>query len=176
MNFLAKYFARSWGLEILPDQSTETILKNVRDAKSRPGKKEMLTQSAVKSIGEAVQNNLKGSENIGKRIMELLEQVIQKESPRMEKNQVLQNGENNNNVSSSDPIVYFNVEGEIIPILKSTIIRVVPKSQLAARVSGQTSLGDVDEEGNLIVDCDKAWLPYKFIIPHERKTVLWRSL
>jgi hypothetical protein len=36
-----------------------------------------------------------------------------------------------------DPIVYFNVEGEIIPILRSTILRVIPDSQLAVRVSGR---------------------------------------
>jgi hypothetical protein len=56
-----------------------------------------------------------------------------------------------------DPIVYFNVEGEIFPILRSTILRVIPDSQLAVRVSGrwkeQAEKGDIDEEGNLIVDC-----------------------
>jgi hypothetical protein len=58
-----------------------------------------------------------------------------------------------------DPIVYFNVEGEIFTILRSTILRVIPKSQLAVRVSGrwteQPSKGDIDKEGNLIVDCHK---------------------
>jgi hypothetical protein len=58
-----------------------------------------------------------------------------------------------------DPIVYFNVEGEIFPILRSTILRVIPKSQLAVRVSGrweeQVEKGEIDEEGNLIVDCHK---------------------
>jgi hypothetical protein len=58
-----------------------------------------------------------------------------------------------------DPIVYFNVEGEIFTILRSTILRVIPKSQLAVRVSGrweeQTEKGEIDEEGNLIVNCHK---------------------
>jgi vacuolar-type H+-ATPase subunit I/STV1 len=60
---------------------------------------------------------------------------------------------------SLDPIVYFNVEGEIFTILRSTILRVIPKSQLAVRVSGrweeQASKGDIDEEGNLVVNCHK---------------------
>jgi hypothetical protein len=58
-----------------------------------------------------------------------------------------------------DPIVYFNVEGEIFTILRSTILRVIPKSQLAVRVSGrwteQPSKGDIDKDGNLIVKCHK---------------------
>jgi hypothetical protein len=60
---------------------------------------------------------------------------------------------------SLDPIVYFNVEGEIFTILRSTILKVIPKSQLAVRVSGrweeQPSKGDIDEERNLIVNCHK---------------------
>jgi hypothetical protein len=64
-----------------------------------------------------------------------------------------------NGQSPLDPIVYFNVEGEIFTILRSTILRVIPKSQLAVRVSGrweeQASKGDIDEEGNLIVNCHK---------------------
>jgi myosin heavy subunit len=60
---------------------------------------------------------------------------------------------------SLSPIVYFNVEGEIFTILRSTILRVIPDSQLAVRVSGrweeQVEKGDIDEEGNLIVHCHK---------------------
>jgi hypothetical protein len=57
----------------------------------------------------------------------------------------------------TDPIVYFNVEGEVIPILRSTIQRVIPDSQLAVRVSGrwEDQEKDRDEDGNLIVDCHK---------------------
>jgi DNA-binding transcriptional regulator GbsR (MarR family) len=66
---------------------------------------------------------------------------------------------NNSQNSLLDPIVYFNVEGEIFTILRSTILRAIPKSQLAVRVSGrweeQPSKGDIDEEGNLIVNCHK---------------------
>jgi hypothetical protein len=58
-----------------------------------------------------------------------------------------------------DPIVYFNVDREIFPILRSTILRVIPDSQLAVRVSGrweeQAKKGDIDEEGNLLVNCHK---------------------
>jgi hypothetical protein len=55
-----------------------------------------------------------------------------------------------------DPIVYFNVEGEIIPILRSTILRVIPDSQLAVRVSGRWEGNQKDrDEGNLIVNCHK---------------------
>jgi hypothetical protein len=61
--------------------------------------------------------------------------------------------------NSLDPIVYFNVEGEIFTIRRSTILRVIPKSQLAVRVSGrweeQPSKRDIDEDGNLIVNCHK---------------------
>jgi hypothetical protein len=55
------------------------------------------------------------------------------------------------NVQMLEPIVYFNVEGEIIPILRSTILRVIPESQLAIRVSGRwvEQPGDLDEEGAL---------------------------
>jgi hypothetical protein len=67
--------------------------------------------------------------------------------------------ENNSRNSLLDPIVYFNVKGEIFTILRSTILRVIPNSQLAVRVSGrwteQPSKGDIDEEGNLIVNCHK---------------------
>jgi hypothetical protein len=67
--------------------------------------------------------------------------------------------EHNSQNSLLDPIVYFSVEGEILTILRSTILRVIPNSQLAVRVSGrwteQPSKGDIDEEGNLIVNCHK---------------------
>jgi hypothetical protein len=67
--------------------------------------------------------------------------------------------EDDNVQNSLDPIVYFIVEGEIFTILRSTILRVIPNSQLAVRVSGrweeQPSKGDIDEEGNLIVNCHK---------------------
>jgi hypothetical protein len=58
---------------------------------------------------------------------------------------------------ASTPLVYFNVEGEIVPILRSTILRVIPQSQLAVRVSGrwQDQPSDIDEHGNLIVRCPK---------------------
>jgi hypothetical protein len=60
---------------------------------------------------------------------------------------------------SLDPIVYFNVEGEIFTILRWTILNLIPGSQLAVRVSGrweeQPEKGDIDEEGNLLVNCHK---------------------
>jgi hypothetical protein len=62
-------------------------------------------------------------------------------------------------LSSSFNLAYFNVEGEIFNILRSTILRVIPNSQLALRVCGrwkeQAENGDIDEEGNLIVNCHK---------------------
>jgi hypothetical protein len=58
-----------------------------------------------------------------------------------------------------DSIVYFSVKGEIFTILRATVLRVIPKSQLAVRVPGrleeQAEKGDIDEEGNLIVNCHK---------------------
>jgi hypothetical protein len=56
-----------------------------------------------------------------------------------------------------DPIVYFNVEGEVIPILRSTILNSIPESQLAVRVSGrwEEQPGDLDDEGNLKISCHK---------------------
>jgi hypothetical protein len=65
------------------------------------------------------------------------------------------------NLSAEDmvpsPLVYFNVEGKIVPILRSTILRVIPQSQLAIRVSGrwEDQTSDIDEHGNLIVRCPK---------------------
>jgi hypothetical protein len=67
----------------------------------------------------------------------------------------------NNDLSTEDmvpsPLVYFNVEDEIVPILRSTILRVIPQSQLAIRVSGRWTdqLSDIDEDGNLIVRSPK---------------------
>jgi hypothetical protein len=56
-----------------------------------------------------------------------------------------------------NPLVCFNVEGEVVPILRSTILRVIPHSQLAIRVSGrwEDQPSDIDEHGNLIVRCPK---------------------
>jgi hypothetical protein len=49
------------------------------------------------------------------------------------------------------------VEGEIFPILRSTILRVIPDSQLAVRVFGrwEDTEKDRDEDGNLLVSCHK---------------------
>jgi hypothetical protein len=48
-----------------------------------------------------------------------------------------------------DPIVYFNVEGEVISILRSTILKVIPD-----RVWEEIEK-DLDEEGNVIINCHK---------------------
>jgi hypothetical protein len=59
--------------------------------------------------------------------------------------------------NSLNPIVYFNAEGEIFSILRSTILRVIPNSQLAVRVCGRwvEQHNTVDPAGNLLVSVDK---------------------
>jgi hypothetical protein len=54
-----------------------------------------------------------------------------------------------------DPIVYLNVEGERICLLKSTFQAIIPNSQLTIRVaSGRWDEPDenLDEDGNIIID------------------------
>jgi hypothetical protein len=48
------------------------------------------------------------------------------------------------------PIVSFNIDGKILSILRSTILRVIPDSQIAIKVSGRWigQSGEVDDEGN----------------------------
>jgi hypothetical protein len=62
-----------------------------------------------------------------------------------------------NRVIASNPSPLFLFQVQVF--IRSTILRVIPKSQLAVRVSGrweeQPSKGDIDEEGNLIVNCHK---------------------
>jgi hypothetical protein len=57
----------------------------------------------------------------------------------------------------SDPIAYFNCEGEKVCILKSTIQKYIPESQLAIRLSGEwvEQDQDLDEDGCMDVDFSK---------------------
>jgi hypothetical protein len=62
------------------------------------------------------------------------------------------------NRSTPFPIISFNVEGEIISVLRSTLLRVVPESLLTIKISGRWIIqkNEMDEHGNLIVDhCSK---------------------
>jgi hypothetical protein len=60
---------------------------------------------------------------------------------------------------TSSPIVSFPVETQVISILRSTLMRVIPDSQLAIKISGRWTMSEeeIDEEGNFIIsDCPKA--------------------
>jgi hypothetical protein len=63
-------------------------------------------------------------------------------------------------IDSSAPssIISFNVEGHQLPILRSTILRLIPDSLLGIKVSGRWTIqpNEMDEQGNLIVNnCSK---------------------
>jgi hypothetical protein len=93
---------------------------------------------------------------------EILAEVTQKRKIKMKYEQNVNRNETDNeddlpDPSTLSPIISFNVEGDIFPILRSTILRVVPKSHLAVRVSGrwENNEKDRDEEGNLYVNSHK---------------------
>jgi hypothetical protein len=69
------------------------------------------------------------------------------------------------NENDTNPIIYFNLDDEIFPILRSTIAQFIPESQLAIRISGRWKEKEqsehVDTEGNLIISTD-AVHPYAF--------------
>jgi hypothetical protein len=55
---------------------------------------------------------------------------------------------------SLNPIIYFNSDCEVLPILRSTITRNIPNSQLDIRISGrwnEQDQTDIDKDGNLII-------------------------
>jgi hypothetical protein len=120
MDFMANYFAQTWGVPVTENQKPENILHQVTEHKK---------------MVDLEKDNSKDKQKKRKRDDEnpLSEDFI------------------------PNPLVYFNVEGEIVPILRSTILRVIPQSQLAIRVSGrwQDQQSDVDEDANLIVRCPK---------------------
>jgi hypothetical protein len=60
--------------------------------------------------------------------------------------------------TSPAPIIYFSVEGEIISILRSTLLKLIPESPLAIKVSGRWTMqsDETDENGHLIIrNCSK---------------------
>jgi hypothetical protein len=62
------------------------------------------------------------------------------------------------NPTSPTPIIYFSVEGEIISILRSTLLKLIPNSPLAIKVSGRWTMqsDETDENENLIIkNCSK---------------------
>jgi hypothetical protein len=72
---------------------------------------------------------------------------------------------NGSNENDTNPIIYFNLDYEIFPILRSTIAQFIPESQLAIRISGRwkekQQSEHIDTEGNLIISTD-AVHPYAF--------------
>jgi hypothetical protein len=115
MDFMANYFAQTWGFPVSENQKLEAILQNIMEQTMKAG--------------------------LGNDAPE-----VKKKKRKIDDDNVIPN-----------PLVYFQVEGEVVPILRSTIMRVIPDSQLAIRVSGrwQDQPSDVDEDGNLIVRCPK---------------------
>jgi hypothetical protein len=60
--------------------------------------------------------------------------------------------------STTSPIVCFRVETQDISILRSTLMRVIPDSQLTIKISGRWTMSEeeIDEEGNFIIsDCPR---------------------
>ena len=53
----------------------------------------------------------------------------------------------------SDRIIWFNVRGKSVCLLRSTILAIIPNSQLAIRVGGEWKEQDstLDKEGRIIV-------------------------
>jgi hypothetical protein len=60
----------------------------------------------------------------------------------------------NDTKKRSKPVVYFNLDSEILPILRSTL-GLVCNSQLGIRISGRwkelEEADDIDKDGNLII-------------------------
>jgi hypothetical protein len=125
-NFMSHYFSRSW---LLPSSQLSTNSSSV----------DMLKLITI------TKTDMEGQRGVA---------INRKRKRAKEEESSI---ENSDSTSLLDPIVYFNVEGEIFPILRSTILNVIPDSQLAVRVSGRwkEQETDVDEEGNLIVNCHK---------------------
>jgi hypothetical protein len=50
-------------------------------------------------------------------------------------------------------VVYFNVRGETVCLLRSTILEVIPNSQMAVRLSGEwvEQESTLDTEGRIVV-------------------------
>eukprot|EP01031_Cornospumella_fuschlensis_P026503 gene26503-32027_t len=73
---------------------------------------------------------------------------------------------------SVDPIVYLNVGGMKLTVLRSSILRCFPESQLAVRISGRwhEQPEDVDEEGNAFYNLPKK--PFKALISYIRAYAL----
>jgi hypothetical protein len=141
LEFMANYFHRGWLTEDCSCSSTLSeklkLLEQVISAKRSQG--EMFTWEGGQSLHDSYSNS---------HGVPLVGGVTSLKSQRKRKRE---------DTDCLDPIVYFNVEGEVIPILRSTILRVIPGSQLAVRVSGrwEENQKDRDEEGNLIVNCHK---------------------
>jgi hypothetical protein len=80
-------------------------------------------------------------------------------------NHIQVSSSNGSNENDTNPIIYFNLDNEIFPILRSTIAQFIPESQLAIRISGRWKEKEqsehVDSEGNLVISTD-AVHPYAF--------------
>jgi hypothetical protein len=79
--------------------------------------------------------------------------------------------------SAPDSIVYFNVEGERICILKSTLQEMIPNSQLTIRVASgrwEEQAENLDEDGNIIIE-DIPRVVFKKIIEGIRRGKLMNT-
>jgi hypothetical protein len=58
-----------------------------------------------------------------------------------------------NQQSHTDGVVWFNIRGESLCLFRSTILKVIPDSQLAIRVGGEwvEQSSTLDKEGRIIV-------------------------
>jgi hypothetical protein len=74
-----------------------------------------------------------------------------------------------------DPIVYLNVEGERICILKSTLQEMIPESQLTIRVASgrwEEPKESLDEDGNIIIEDVPSPVMKKVIEALRRKKIM----
>jgi hypothetical protein len=145
LSFMANYFHHSWSAEKCSCPSEKLkVLEQVISAKRS---KERIFTSEREHEKHQTSHDAYSTAGTTGGIPPVLSSVSLKSQKKRKRD----------NTHCLDLIVYFNVEGEIIPILRSTILRVIPDSQLAVRVSGrwEENQKDRDEEGNLIVNCHK---------------------
>jgi hypothetical protein len=142
IQFMTKYFHNCWLEDRIPDSDVKdcyVVLRTVIETKHKKTKK-ILSSSFLRSNEACSKKRKRENENENGEIT--VDPLASEE---------------NIYPDTLDPILYFNLEGEVFSILRSTILRVTPESQLAARVSGrwEENEKDRDEEGNLIMYCHK---------------------
>jgi hypothetical protein len=97
------------------------------------------------------QHSMEAVENMLKEVLRCKEKTGGNDNTEQEENEETSDNGNEIELSRQDPVVSFDLDGEILPILRSTVLRVIPRSQLAVRVSGRWTSDEKDEEENLVI-------------------------